>query len=154
MALPAERRIRFARWIQKPPRSADLGAGAGTTFERGGGDGEAMNRALVDRIANAVLYEGYILYPYRPSVKNRQRWTFGGLYPVDYVRAHANGEASSNQTECLARGTPETTIEAVVRFLHLTARLIGEAEGTRSAEGFRPVETLRVGGQMYHSWQE
>ena len=40
-----------------------------------------MNRAAVERIAEAVLYEGYILYPYRPSVKNRQRWTFGGLYP-------------------------------------------------------------------------
>ena len=24
---------------------------------------------------------GLLLYPYRPSVKNRQRWTFGGLYP-------------------------------------------------------------------------
>jgi len=40
-----------------------------------------MNRTLVDQIADAVLYEGYLLYPYRPSVKNRQRWTFGGLYP-------------------------------------------------------------------------
>ncbi len=40
-----------------------------------------MNR-LVRSIADAVMYEGYMLYPYRPSsVKNRQRWTFGGLYP-------------------------------------------------------------------------
>ena len=46
--------------------------------------GEAMNRTIVDRIADAVLYEGYILYPYRPSIKNRQRWTFGGLYPEAY----------------------------------------------------------------------
>jgi hypothetical protein len=43
-----------------------------------------MNAPLVDQIANAVLYEGYLLYPYRPSVKNRQRWTFGGLYPRPY----------------------------------------------------------------------
>jgi hypothetical protein len=36
--------------------------------------------ALAEQIATAVLYEGYILYPYRPSsVKNRQRWTFGGV---------------------------------------------------------------------------
>ena len=48
-----------------------------------------MNRALVDPIANAVLYEGYILYPYRPAVKNRQRWTFGGLYPEAYCRQTA-----------------------------------------------------------------
>ena len=46
-----------------------------------------MNQALVDRIVNAVLYEGYLLYPYRPSVKNRQRWTFGGLYPRSYCEA-------------------------------------------------------------------
>jgi hydrogenase maturation protease len=119
-----------------------------------------MNRALVERIANAVLYEGYILYPYRPSVKNRQRWTFGGLYPEDYVRAQGNGDASSNQTECPVCGTPETTIEAVVRFLHLTARLVGEmnpplAEWPLGAEpSFCPVQTLRVGEQLYHSWQE
>ena len=40
---------------------------------------------LVDRIAGALLYEGYLLYPYRPSVKNRHRWTFGGLYPPAYA---------------------------------------------------------------------
>ena len=45
-----------------------------------------MNQAIVDRIVNAVLYEGYILYPYRPSVKNRQRWTFGGVYPAHTAR--------------------------------------------------------------------
>jgi len=35
-----------------------------------------MNQALVDKVVQAVLYEGYILYPYRPSVKNHHRWTF------------------------------------------------------------------------------
>jgi hypothetical protein len=39
-----------------------------------------MNLAMVDKIAKAVLYEGYMLYPYRPSsVKNQQRWNFGVL---------------------------------------------------------------------------
>ena len=84
-----------------------------------------MNRATVDRIADAVLYEGYILYPYRPSVKNRQRWTFGGLYPEAYCRAQAGADASSNQTECLIHGGADATVEAVVRFLHLTARVVG-----------------------------
>ncbi len=108
-----------------------------------------MNRTLVDRIADAVLYEGYILYPYRPSVKNRQRWTFGGLYPEVYCRVHGD-EASANQTEILVRGTAATSIEAVVRFLHLTQRIVGEM----NPPPFRPVETLRVGEQMFHSWQE
>src|SRR5207248_6006408 len=81
-----------------------------------------MNREAVDRIANAVLYEGYILYPYRPSVKNRQRWTCGGLYREAWCQARGSGDASTNQTECLVAGGSATTFEAVVRFLHLTAR--------------------------------
>ena len=51
-----------------------------------------MNLTLVDPIAQAVLYEGYILYPYRPSVKNRQRWTFGGIYPEAYCQTQRGGE--------------------------------------------------------------
>ena len=36
----------------------------------------------VRRIADAVLYEGYVLWPYRKSaMKNQRRWTFGGVYP-------------------------------------------------------------------------
>ena len=55
-----------------------------------------MTRPLVDRIADAVLYEGYMLYPYRPSsVKNRQRWTFGGLFPRDSTLAQSGAEPSA-----------------------------------------------------------
>ena len=44
-----------------------------------------MNEELVDGIVDAVLYEGYILYPYRASTKkNRQRFTFGRVYPEVY----------------------------------------------------------------------
>lgn len=117
-----------------------------------------MNRALVDRIANAVLYEGYILYPYRPSLRNRQRWNFGGLYPEPYCQSI--GEAASNQTQCLASGTAATRIEVVIRFLHLTARIVGEInppikEWPESGEmRFHPVETLHVGDQLLHTWQE
>jgi hypothetical protein len=63
------------------------------------------------------MYEGYILYPYRPSsVKNRQRFNFGVLYPADY------GETSFMQTECLVLGNPSTVVDVKVRFLHLAAR--------------------------------
>ena len=45
----------------------------------------AMNISAVEKIADAVLYEGYILYPYRASaVKNQQRFNFGVLYPREY----------------------------------------------------------------------
>jgi hypothetical protein len=119
-----------------------------------------MNRAFVDRIAGAILYEGYILYPYRPSVKNRQRWTFGGLYPEAYCRTQTGCDASSYQTECLVCGDATTIIEAITRFLHLTARRVGEifpplAEWPEDIEPpFHPVETLRVGEQLFHTWQE
>jgi hypothetical protein len=47
-----------------------------------------VNLELVERIVNAVLYEGYILYPYRPSaMKNRLRWSFGALVPKAYSEA-------------------------------------------------------------------
>jgi hypothetical protein len=118
-----------------------------------------MNRTIVDPIANAVLYEGYILYPYRPSTKNRQRWTFGGLFPEAYCRA-CGGDVSSFRAECLVTGTASTTIETVVRFLHLTARLIGEVFPPLNAwpedevPPFRPVASLHVGDRIYQTWQE
>ncbi len=119
-----------------------------------------MNRAQVDRIADAVLYEGYILYPYRPSVKNRQRWTFGGLYPEAYSRAQAGADAWTYQTECLVHGSGATKVEAVVRFLHLTARVVGAFDPPLPewpADGeplYRPVEALRVGERLFQTWQE
>jgi hydrogenase maturation protease len=117
-----------------------------------------MNRALVDRIANAVLYEGYILYPYRPSVKNRQRWTIGGLYPDGFCQAQ--NDAYSNQTECLIHGKCVAGIEVVARFLHLTDRRVGAIASPTddwldgSEPFYRPVEMLKVGDKLVHAWQE
>jgi hypothetical protein len=74
----------------------------------------------IRKIANAVLYEGYMLYPYRPSnVKNRQRWTFGGLYPASY--AERNGDSSRLHAEVLVKPSDGLTLEIHVRFLHLMA---------------------------------
>ncbi len=106
-----------------------------------------MNRDLVTRIADAVLYEGYILYPYRPSVKNHQRWTFGGLYPPGF------DDASALRVECLVRGGPDTAVEATVRFLHLTDRTVAE-RGPSEAAPYRAVESLRVGDRVFQPWQE
>ena len=54
--------------------------------------------------AAAVLYEGYLLYPYRPSsVKNRQRWTFGGLFPRDCDLARSGAELR-RLGQCEGRG--------------------------------------------------
>jgi hypothetical protein len=83
-----------------------------------------MNRRLVEEIANAVLYEGYILYPYRASaVKNRQRWNFGVLYPREFVAAHPGSDASAMHIECLVRSQdPRAVAHLDLRFLHLLER--------------------------------
>src|SRR5580704_13804623 len=88
---------------------------------------QSMNPSPVDKIANAVLYEGYILYPYRASSrKNRQRFTFGRVYPQAYGEAQNGAEAFAMQTECLLRSQGERpTLEVRVRFLHPLARSVG-----------------------------
>lgn len=79
-----------------------------------------MNFEAVEKIANAVLYEGYMLYPYRPSsTKNRQRWNFGTLYPQTFAEAQNPPEAFSLRAECLAETSSEARLTVRVRFLHL-----------------------------------
>ena len=82
-----------------------------------------MNLARVEQIAKAVLYEGYMLYPYRPSsVKNQQRWNFGVLYPQAYSELQDGSDPFSMQTECLVRGSQDALLEVRLRFLHLRMR--------------------------------
>jgi len=53
-----------------------------------------------ERIADAVLYEGYVLYPYRASaIKNRLRWQFGIVAPRS---PRDDGEPWFAQTDCVA----------------------------------------------------
>ena len=87
-----------------------------------------MHIAAIEKIANAVLYEGYLLYPYRASaVKNRQRFNFGVLYPPEYCENQAGSDASEMRIECLASGDAPATIEVAsirvkARFLQMAAR--------------------------------
>ena len=120
-----------------------------------------MNLATVDKIAKAVLYEGYMLYPYRPSsVKNQQRWNFGVLCPESYSEAQNGSEAWTMQTECLVEGSSLTGLEVRVRFLQLVARSVGELTMAASELSpdqkpeFRLVERLTVNGRVYQPWQE
>jgi hypothetical protein len=79
-----------------------------------------MNTEMVDKIANAVLYEGYMLYPYRRSaVKNQQRFNFGVLYPRQYSEQQEGTDNWQMQIECLALGSAEATVEVKVRCLQM-----------------------------------
>lgn len=91
-----------------------------------------MNRHKIEEIANAVLYEGYLLYPYRASaVKNRQRWNFGVLYPRTFAEAQLGTDRWNTQTECLVRPlSPAAAMNITVRFLHLIERSDGWQEAT------------------------
>jgi hydrogenase maturation protease len=130
-----------------------------------------MNLGLVERIADAVLYEGYILYPYRPSaVKNQQRWNFGALCPEGYSRAQGGTEAWTMQTQCLATGGAATALEVKVRFLHLSEREVcvpnadcglriadlsdDEIQASIDDYELQVVPSLEVGGRLFQTWQE
>ena len=79
-----------------------------------------MSFAAIENIVQALLYEGYLLYPYRPSaLKNRQRWLFGRLLPREYSLEHGEAEPWKLQTECLIVGSSRTELEVSVRFLQL-----------------------------------
>ena len=85
-----------------------------------------MNFTTAERIAAAVLYEGYMLYPYRAtSTKNLQRWNFGTLYPQEYAEAQRPAESFHLCTEALLTGDAETHLDVRVRFLQLIRRPVG-----------------------------
>ncbi len=110
-----------------------------------------MERDPVKLIADAVLYEGYLLWPYRRSaLKNQQRWTFGGIYPRGHHDDHPDDRAEM-RAECLLRGSgPDTVVEVGVRFLHVVRRQVMAA----GPAGLEPVEELTVGEERHLSWEE
>jgi hypothetical protein len=88
------------------------------------------------KIADAVLYEGYMLWPYRRSaLKNTRRFTFGGVTPDAPMR-----------TEVLLEAGPDHALEVTVRFLQAVWRqphLDGE-----------PVDELTLDGERHLAWEE
>jgi hypothetical protein len=76
----------------------------------------------VRRIADAVLYEGYILYPYRATAqKNRSRWQFGVLMPPAYAAADPY-ESSVTQAQCVFEHSGQPAVAVTIRFLQVQRR--------------------------------
>ena len=76
----------------------------------------------IEKVAHAVLYEGYVLYPYRASSsKNQTRWQFGVLMPPAYVRLDAS-ERSRCTTEIVFEARPDAALTVQLRFLHVQHR--------------------------------
>ena len=105
----------------------------------------------VRAIADAVLYEGYLLYPYRASsAKNRSRWQFGVLGPP-LATAASFAEEPAMSLQCLLEaGTGAASVTVHLRCLQLQVRSVEERVG----EGHRPVEELVVDGRSLLSWDE
>ncbi len=101
-------------------------------------------------IADAVLYEGYVLWPYRRSaLKNQRRFTFGGVYPPAHSEAHPD-DLASVQAEVLLVGSGESTVRVAARFLHVVARGVARL---RDGE-LEPVDELAIGNERYLAWDE
>jgi hypothetical protein len=107
---------------------------------------------LIEGVADAVMFEGYVLYPYRASaIKNRFRWQFGIVAP----RATADrlgDEPSHAQTECLVDCGAGSAVTVKVRCLHLQRRTIEEwIDDTRE---WRPCDHVAVDGHEWQTWDE
>ncbi len=86
-----------------------------------------MNFDGAEKIAAAILYEGYILYPYRPTaIKNRQRWNFGTLYPRVYAEAQRPQEPFRLIAECLAVADAGASLDVRISFLQLVPTQIAD----------------------------
>jgi hypothetical protein len=112
-----------------------------------------MNLELARAVADAVLYEGYLLYPYRStSSKNQSRWQFGVVGPPGAAE-RGLGEASSMalQTVVSNSASRESThapcLVVHLRFLQLQRRQLYDENGTA-------VDQLDFGGASWVSWDE
>ncbi|MEO7397881.1 MAG: hypothetical protein ABIW84_04885 [Ilumatobacteraceae bacterium] len=124
--------------------SSRLGAASGRVRTTA----EAFERA--GSVADAVLYEGYVLYPYRASsAKNQVRWQFGVLVPRRFAEDDG-AEQWQQQTEVIVEFAPTATVDIRVRFLQVQARTVEAA----MADGFTPVAHLEVDGQRWATWEE
>jgi hypothetical protein len=105
------------------------------------------------KVADAVLYEGYVLYPYRASSrKNQIRWQFGVLAPRGWCEA-GGPEHWWMQTESLVELRQGSKLAGKVRFLQVQQRRVEQALDF-SGEGFSPVESIEVDGRLWTTWDE
>ncbi|MEV7602130.1 hypothetical protein AB0O91_32655 [Kitasatospora sp. NPDC089797] len=106
--------------------------------------------AAARQIADAVLLEGYVLYPYRASAaKNRLRWQFGVLVPPEYTRQ--GGEHSHQRTECVLEAREDDRLAVELRFLRVQRRTVERA----AANGeFESVERLELADRVLVDWDE
>ncbi|MER5463235.1 hypothetical protein ABT010_21630 [Streptomyces sp. NPDC002668] len=106
--------------------------------------------AVARQVADAVLFEGYVLYPYRASAaKNRLRWQFGVLVPPGWGAECE--EHDFQHTECLMEPKGDATLAVEVRFLHAQRRTVQQV---RQDGGFETVPELPLEDRVLVPWDE
>ncbi|WP_280672549.1 MULTISPECIES: hypothetical protein [unclassified Kitasatospora] len=106
--------------------------------------------AAARQVADAVLFEGYVLYPYRASAaKNRMRWQFGVLVPPGW--GADCGEHSLQRTECLMEPRRGATLFVELRFLHAQRRTVQQLG---PSGGHRTVTELELADRVLTPWDE
>ena len=120
-----------------------------------------MNFDAARSVADTLLYEGYVLYPYRASAKKNQvRFQFGVVAPRVYAEAVGTedkpavvsgaAEPWRTRTEVLVDPGDDADVHVVLRFLQLQARTVERA----TADGYEVVGELDAGGTTLVTWDE
>ncbi|MCX4825556.1 hypothetical protein OG883_38045 [Streptomyces sp. NBC_01142] len=106
--------------------------------------------ATARQVADAVLFEGYVLYPYRASAaKNRLRWQFGVLVPPAWGAECE--EHDFQHTECLMEPKAGATLAVELRFLHARRKTVQQA---RQDGTFETVPELHLHDRVLVPWDE
>ena len=105
-----------------------------------------MRLDLARSVADAVLFEGYLLYPYRASSsKNHSRWQFGVLGPRG-AEAGGMGESPTMSMQCLL--TQPTRLVVHLRFLQLQHRVVHGSDDVPAAQ------VTSADGTSWLTWDE
>jgi hypothetical protein len=125
--------------------------------EKGGADPFMIIRELdrfsvAQAIADASLYDGYLLYPHRPSSRRDQAWwQVGVLTPRAFGEARGE-ERCSVRTECVVDPGPKSRLVVRVRCRQVQCRDIEAIE--RDTGDFVPVDTVEVDEKRFVAWDE
>lgn len=105
----------------------------------------------VRALAQAVLYEGYLLWPYRRSaLKSQARWTLGGVLPRAWCRESRTNDRWWLCSEVLLEAGEGASFELELRFLQVVRRCVARA----GAAGPEFVDALAAGGRRVLAWDE
>jgi hypothetical protein len=115
-----------------------------------------MSLERARKIADAVLYEGYLLYPYRASArKNQLRFQFGVLVPRAWSEAGGSEDWWMN-TDCIVEAAENPKVAGTIRFLQIQDRIVeapSSAEDQRS-DRFHRVDSIEIDGRLLTSFEE